>query len=477
MAITAPTYDPVNTANSLADKYVMARQQILDVQNKEASATLKGLTELNSAILAFQSSLTTVLGSGKSMYAQAATFSDIAFGSATASATAAAGTYSFFVKQLAAANQVSYTALTDDTGVGGMLKINLGTSGTGGVTTIEVDMALADADNNGTLTTRELATAINGATGNTSLVTASIVTTGTDAGGRPISELVLTAKNTGLNSKITLDTSGVTGVSSLKEANEALPAALRVRTLVAEQDAEIRIGSENGTAITQATNTFTNIDGVKMSFTKAHKSGDAPLTITVGADSAGTTANVQAFVDAYNKLKGVLNRLTYAGDPSTGAAAGAFAHDGGIRALNDRMVSLLRPTTTGDTLASFGIIATKDGSLELRSDRLQAQLALKPTGLDVIIGSASSSPPTGIAGALDKFLKGWSSSADGQIKKRKEATTDKQELLADRQAFLDKQHEAAYSRYLKQFTALASMQGVMNNNVSMFDALFGNDKK
>jgi flagellar hook-associated protein 2 len=458
--ITAPTYDPINTANSLADKYVMARQQILNAQNAEASATLKGLNELNSAMLAFQSSLTSLTGATKSMYAQAATFSDTSFGSATASPTAAAGSYSFFVKQLATSSQVSYTGLTDNAGVAGTLNINMG-----GSLAFAVNLNAADTDANGTLSTRELAAAINSATGNTSMVTASIVTTGAT------SELVLTAKGTGANTAITIDTSGVTGTSSLKAAN-ADP--LRVRTLVAAKDAIINIGSESGTAITQSTNTFTNIDGVKMTFTKAQAPGSAPLNITVGTDSAGTTANVQAFVDAYNKLKSVLNKMTDAGDPATGAAAGAFAHDGGIRALNDRLVSLLRPTTSGDTLASFGIIATKDGSLELRSDRLAKQLALKPTGLDTIIGSASAG--TGIAGALDKYIKGWSSSADGQIKKRKEATTDKQELLSDRQAFLDKQHEAAYNRYLKQFTALASMQGVMNNNVSMFDALFGNNK-
>lgn len=461
MAITAPTYDPVNTANSLADKYIMARQQILNAQTAEASATLKGLTELNSAILSFQSSLTTLAGLGKSMYAQAATFSDTSFGSATASATAAGGTYSFFVKKLATASQVSYSGLTESDSKG-TLGIQMG-----GALAFNVDLNAADTDANGTLSTRELAAAINGASGNTSLVTASIVTTGAT------SELVLTAKNTGAATAITIDTSSVTGPASIKDAN-ADP--LRVRTLVAAQDAEIRVGGESGTPIIQATNTFSNIDGVSMTFTKAHTTGSAPLTITVGADNAGTTANVQAFVDAYNKLKAALNKLTDAGDPSTGAAAGAFAHDGGIRALNSRLVSLLRPATSGDTLASFGIIATKDGTLELRSDRLTRQLALKPTGLDTIIGSASSSSPTGIAGALDTFLKGWSSSTDGQIKKRKEATTDKQDLLGDRQAFLDKQHEAAYNRYLKQFTALASMQGVMTNNVSLFDALFGNDK-
>jgi flagellar hook-associated protein 2 len=460
-AITAPTYDPVNTANSLADKYVLARQQILNAQGAEATATEKGLNELSSAMSAFQTSLLSLTGTNKSMFAQAATFSDTSFGSATASATAAAGTYSFFVKKLATASQVSYTGLTETKSTG-TLAINMG-----GSLAFNVDLDAADTDGNSKLSPRELAAAINGASGNSSLVTASIVTTGTT------SELVLTAKNTGANTAITIDTSAVGGPASIKDAN-ADP--LRVRTLVAAQDAEIRIGSENGTAIVQASNTFTNVDGVKMTFTKAQATGSAPVSITVGADNASTTANVQAFVDAYNKLKAVLNKLTDSGDLSKGVAGGAFAHDGGIRALNDRLVGLLRPTTSGDTLAAYGIIATKDGTLELRTDRLQRQLALDPTGLDTLIGSASSSPQTGIAGALDKFLKGWTSSADGQIKKRKEATADQQDRIADRQAFLDQQHEAAYNRYLKQFTALASLQGAMTNNLSMFDALFGNDK-
>ncbi|NNG24320.1 flagellar filament capping protein FliD [Telluria aromaticivorans] len=461
-AITAPSYDPITTANSLADKYVMARQKIIDAQSAAAKATEKGLTDLGSAMTAFQTSLAALTGLNKNLYAQSATFSDTTVGSATAGATAAPGNYSFFVAKLATASQVSYAGLTDNAGVSGTLNINMG-----GSLAFAVNLNAADTDGDLTLSTRELAAAINSATGNTSMVTASIVTTGAT------SELVLTAKNTGLDSAITIDTTGISGASSLASAN-ADP--LRRRTLVVAQDAEIRIGSESGTPITQASNTFTNIAGVKMTFTKAQAPGSAPVAIAVGADSKNTIANVQAFVDAYNKLKGVLNKLTDSGDPSKGAAGGSFAHDGGIRALNDRLVTLLRPTTVGDTLASFGIIATKDGTLELNSERLQRQLALKPTGLDTLIGSSSVSSPSGIAGALDKFIKGWSNTADGQIKQRKEQTSNLQSTLADRQAFLEQQHEAAYNRYLRQFTALQSLQGAMTNNLSMFDALFGNNK-
>lgn len=460
-AITAPSYDPIPTATALADKYVLPRQQILDSQTKTASATEKGLTELNSALSAFQTSLAALTGLNKTVFAQSAVFSDTTLGSATASSTAAAGTYSFFVKQLAAASQVSYTGLTDNTGVGGKLTVNMG-----GAAAFEVDLAAADSDGNGTLSTRELAAAINAASGNEGKITASIVNT------NGTSELVLTSKETGANTAITLDTSAITGTSSLAQAN--LDPARR-RVLVQAQDAEIRVGAENGTAITQASNTFTAIDGVKMSFTKVQASGDTPFTLTVGADDKATTANVQAFVDAFNKLKTVLNKLTEAGDAANSVAGGAFAHDGGIRALNDRLTAILRPGS-GDSLASFGIIATRSGTLELNADRLMAQLARNPAGLDAVIGSTAAANPSGVAGALDSYLKTWSNSVDGQIKQRREQNTTQQLRITDGLARLELQHEAAYQRYLGQFTRLQTMQNLMNYNVTLFDALFSSDK-
>jgi flagellar hook-associated protein 2 len=458
-AITSPTYDPIPTATNLADKYVAPRQQILTTQLAAATAAERGLTEMNSALLAFQTSLTALTGTNKTVFAQSAVFGDTTVGSATASSKAAAGTYAFFVKQIATASQVSFTGLADNTGVAGTLKLNLG-----GALAFDVDMA-ANTDG-GALSTRELAAAINGAAGNGGKVTASIVTTGGTA------ELVLTARDTGLNSAITLDTSGITGTSSLADAN-ADPA--RRRVLVGAQDAEIRVGAENGTAITQASNTFTAIDGVSMTFTRAHAAGAAPVTLTVSADTTTSTANVQAFVDAFNKLKTTLSKLTASGDAAKGVAAGTFAHDSGVRALNDRLGTLLRPAN-GDSLAAYGIISTRTGTLELDAKRLTSQLAVNPTGLDALIGAPSSSAPTGIAGALDNYLKTWSSSVDGQIKLRREQTTSEQSRLSARQASLDGQHEAAYQRYLRQFTQLQNMQSVMNNNVSLFDALFGNDK-
>lgn len=457
--ITAPTYDPVPTSEQMAAKYVASRQQILTAQKAAAAAAAKGLTDLNSALVAFQTSLSALTGTNKTVFAQSATFNDAAIGSATATSTAAAGTYSFFVKQIANVSQVSYTGLTDSTGVAGKLAVNMG-----GALAFEVDMASADTDGGG-LSTRELAAAINAATGNNGKITASIVNTG------GTSELVLTSKETGLANAITLDTSNITGTSSLKDAN-ADPA--RRNVLVQAQNAEIRVGSETGTVINQASNTFTAIDGVKMTFTKAQATGSAPVQLTVKADDKATAANVQAFVDAFNLLKTTLNKLTAPGDAAAGVAGGAFAHDGGIRALNDRLAGLLRPGS-GDSLATYGIIATRSGGLEVDSARLLSQLALKPNGLDAVFGSTGSATPTGVAGNLDKYLKTWSNGVDGQIKMRRTQASTQQLRLDDRQASLTQQQDSAYRRYLTQFTQLQTMQGVMNHNVTLFDALFGND--
>jgi flagellar hook-associated protein 2 len=453
-----PTYDPASTAAALAEKYTSGRQQILTAQTKQASAVSKGLNDLGSALSTFQSSLSSLTGLKKTLFAQSAAFSDTAFGTATASSTAPAGTYAFFVEKLATASQMSYSGLKDEAGSG---TLNIKMNGK----TIAVDLGSADTDISGTLSPRELAAAINADADNTSLVTASVVSTGV-VNGADTWELVLTAKNTGAASSITLDTSAVTGAASLVAAS-ATP-----HELVKAQDAVIRVGTENGTAISQATNTFTNVDGVTMTFTKAQAPGSVPLTLTVGADNGATTANVQAFVDAYNKLKGAIDGLVDAGDPSKGQAGGAFAHDAGVRALRDRLVSLMRPSGASASLAAFGIIATRDGTLELRPARLTSQLALDPTGLDKLIGS-SGAPASGIAGALDAFMKDWNSSTNGKIKGRKEDNSSLQGDLTLRQTKIDQQYDSAYKRYLMQFTKLQTLQSQMSSNTSMFDALFG----
>ena len=459
MAITSPTYDPASTAAALAEAYIGKRQDVQATQTKKAQAAAKALNELKGAIATYQASLFTMATSA-SLLSRSAKFSDDAIGTASASAAASAGTYSFFVEKLATSHQVAFSAIPTAPANSGTLGINLN-----GVASFSVDLNAADTDGLGGMSTRELALAINAAPDNKGKVSASVITI------NGVAELVLTSQSSGVAGTITLDNSGVTDA-----ALQAALAPANSRNLVAAQDAVIWLGAETtGTRIEQGSNTFTNIEGVSMTFTKAQASGQPAVTLTVAADNSATTTNVQKFVTDYNRLKAVIDGMVSAGNPAEKKAAGVFSDDGGVRVLQSRLVSILRQAGT-NSLAAYGITASRDGTLSLDAARLTKQLAVDPNGLDKLIGKASTTAPSGIAGDLDGYLKQWSSASNGQIKQRLESNDKLLVRLDKRQEELDQQYNGAYQRYLKQFTMLQGLQAQMNSSSSMLDALFGNKK-
>lgn len=463
--ITAPTFDPINTATSLATKAVASQKDRLTSQTSSATAAGKALSTLNAAISTFQTSLSSLAGIGKSVLAQSATLSDTTIGSASAKPTAAAGSYSLFVAKLATASQASY-AVTDGVAATGTLKIALSATDTSAsAPTFSVDLADADTDGDGSVSAREVAAAINHAPNNGGLVSAGLATI------NGVAQLVLTAKNTGVDNTVWMSAStSDPDLDGVFTPDYALGAR---QELVASQDAQFYFGGKTGTPVTQASNVFTGIDGVAFTATRAQGASENAFTLNVASDNAATTANAQAFVDAYNKLQGVLKPMLDAGDSSNNQAAGAFAHDASITALQNRLVSLLR-ANSNPSLASYGIVATRDGTLSLDATRLTKQLAANPDGLDTLVGSASKSSPKGVAGALNTYLDVWSNSVDGQLKTRIDANTKLQSTLTQRQDDVQKTYDSYYTRYLNQFTQLQTLQSAMNNNVSMFDALFGN---
>lgn len=460
------TYDPTASAQALTDKYTADLQARITAQTKAATATSGGLVNLKMALTSFSSSLLS-LTSGKTMLVQGATFSNTALGSATASESAAAGTYSLFVEKVATNNQVSLGGLSNmamPAADKGTLKIKLANN-----TDFTVDLSKANTDaDNATLSAKDIAAAINAEPKNNSRVTASVITIG------GIAQLVLTSNVSGEEGALSLDTSAM-DPGALKDALAATP-----KQLVAAQDAVIWVGGkpadplDTSNRVKQSSNTFSNIDGVKMTFTKAQASGDAPMTLTVALDSSATTTNAQSFVTAYNKLKAVLDGLTDPGDPSSGKAAGVFSSDSGVRVLRDQLVRTLRETATG-ALANFGITAQRNGTLALDATKLTAALKTNPGGLDKAIGNNSGGAPSGIAGKLDKFIETWTST-NGQLSQREASVAKLQKSLDERQTKFEADYTAMYNRYKAQFTQLQVLQARMAQTTDMFDALFSSDK-
>lgn len=447
-------FDPVTTASQLANAYVQAMQDQITSRKTAAQKTSTGLNTLKSALTAFNtalSGLSSTTGS-KGLRQYTATLSE-SIGTASATSNAQAGTYSFHVEQVATAHQIAFADLPAvPVAFGGPLLVQLGDG-----SSINVNLVAADADGDGTITQSEIARAINTAEGNAGKVTASIMTV--DGQQR----LLLTAGNTGTDSKITLDASGLPA-GALRDALSTS------QELVEAKNAIVWLGGQGGIRIEQASNTVTAIQGVSVTFTRAMQASDAPVTLTVESDNSATAANVQKFVDAYNTLQKALDNLTKVNTDDR-ASSGVFASDAGVRALRSRLNSMIRQEFGGLTLAALGVKASRDGTLSLDSARLEKTLAANPSALDDFFGKSSITNGSGLLGALSEYIDVWTKAGTGQIASRQTSVESIQKRLTERQTRLDAQYESVYQRYLQQFTQLQALQAQMSQTSGLFASM------
>lgn len=459
--MASTSINPTSMANSLATAYTQVAQDQLTTQTNKAQATSNALTSLRSALSTFNGALT-ALSAKKGLTQSTATFSNTTIGTATATSTAQAGSYSFFVEKLATGSQVAYQDLpAPAASEGGPIVVQM-PDGT------QINVTLADADNDGTISQSEVARAINLAPANQGKLTATTVS----ANGK--TQLLLSAAQTGgladpvtgVVPNIAIDASGLPA-GTLKTALGGSP-----NVLVAAQNAVVWLGAQGtGIKLEQASNTFTSIPGVSITFNQAMAAGSAPVTLTVAGDASGTAANVQTFVDAYNALNKVLDSLTATGSADGKTSAGAFASDAGIRALRGKLASILRQSFGGLSALDLGVKSDRSGTLSLDSAKLGKALAAHPDGLSQVFGSTSATGSSGLLGAFNDYAGVWLNSANGLLKNRQDSLQRAQSALTEKQTRLDATFKLYYERYLQQFTALQGLQEQMGQTSNLFSSL------
>lgn len=442
--------NPTQMATQLATIYTQGTQDIITRDSKSADATNAGFTRLRSALSAFNTAMDALSGK-KGLVKNSVSFAGSSGATGAASASAQPGTYSFFVEAVASNHQIAFADLPAvPVATGGPLVIQQADG-----SSFNVNLLMADADGNGTISQTEIARAINQASGNAGKVTAQVVNTGNG------SQLILSSGASGEDGAISVDASGLPA-GALKDALSATP-----NELAQARDAVVWLGDQGtGVRIQQASNTVTAIDGVTLSLTRAMSTGDAPATLTVAADEAGTADNVRSFVTAFNTLQGVINDLTKT--DISAASRGVFASDSGVRALRTRLNDILRQDFGGVRLSELGISTDRQGALTFDAAKLEKTLDVKPDALDKAFGSSSLSAPSGVLGSMNTYLKTWLDSGSGQIKRRQDSVQTLQRDITNRQARLDEQFAMSYERYLLQFTQLQSLMGQLNQTSGMF---------
>ncbi len=435
-ASSASAGGSVLDVGSLVSQLVNAAQSpqasIITSQTKTVTTQISALGSFKGALSTFQSSLG-ALDTASAFALQTASSSNTAIFTASTGSSAVPGSYSVTVAQLAQAQQLVSKPVVGGSSatVGtGSLTVSLGTSSFN---------ITVDSTNN---TVAGIAAAINSATGNPG-VTATVVS-GTDG-----AHLVLSSSLTGAANNIQVSESD--GGTALAAFTYGTGNTGNYKENSAAQDAQFSIA---GVAYTNASNTVSNaISGVTLNLTATTTSGSS-ATLTVAGDTKTITANISAFVAAYNTMQSTLASLgSY--DPSSGTA-GPMLGDSLLQGMQNQLRQTLNSVVnTGssayNTLTSIGITSKSDGTLTLDSTKLANALATNSGAVTQLFSST-----TGVAKTLNSQLT-TELATNGAVDSRSQTLVKQNNALSKEQTDLTTQMAALSSSLTTQFSTLNTL--------------------
>ncbi|YCI82875.1 flagellar filament capping protein FliD [Enterobacteriaceae bacterium] len=408
------------------------QQADLDAENKALSTLESSLNDFKTAVDALNSETSGPIVNAVSCNNDSVT--------ATADSSAMPGSYSFYVEQLAQAQQTSIAFSDTQIPASGTLTLTMGDA------QMDIDLTQSDSDGDGSISASEMADAINHSDDNPG-VTATLVKTG------DTTTLMMTSDETGQASAFSLSSTGNASLDSCLSAKKDVSTA---------QDAVIYLGNDaTGTKIVNSSNTFDDlIPGASITFTEVPDDGK-PVTLKISQDEGTSEQKVQSFVDAYNSLVDTLDDLTDIG--SDGSSGGAFAGDAGLRSLANQLGNTVHGDYNGASLIDYGITLDTNGHLQIDSEKFDAGMKKNPEGLtDIFVGDDS------MVAQIDNLMDTYLDSSSGIITKRQRAITEQQDQISDQTKQLQETYNTNYERYVDEWTATLVEITQMQNSMAAF---------
>jgi len=411
-------------ATQLATYEVQSSLDRLNRNESNYKTQRDALSKLRTSLTTFKSAMSGLKTGNATMLVNSASFSQDGYASATVGTQAQPGSYQFYVEQLASKQQVAVQGLVDGS-LSGTLTLKDQTFKLGDYATLD-----------------DAAKAIN--------ATADLGVQATLVRSNGEVSLVLTSSESGAANAFAYSLTGTAATTT---------------PLSTAADAQIRMGGSFGSGgilLTSSSNTFDNvIDGVSLSVSKVHKSGDTALTLTVGQDQSATKGKAQSFIDAFNALMTSFDSLTASGSDSS--ARGALAGDSSVRSIEGRLNALLRTDFGGSSLIDFGISADRNGKLTIDASRFEAAVAKDPAAFEALFTGKDN-----LLDSIDKTVASYTSSTNGMLKNRMDTLDMNLRRIDEQFENLQQQYDSYYSRYLKQFTSMMQTMQSMEQTSGMF---------
>jgi flagellar hook-associated protein 2 len=392
----------------------------------------------------------------------------------TTSASTLPGSYSIEVQRLASvqSNATGVYASADALVGEGTLHIELGTWGAGqtsftpkaGATAVDITVG-PPAESLAQL--RDKINASN------SGVVASVLT---DASG---ARLVLRSAATGEANGFRVGVSDNDGnnVDGIGLSALAFDPSAGILTMAQALAAANAAASLNGLPIASESNTLSNVlDGMTLTLGKVTT---APVLVEAKSDKESIRKALDSFVTAYNDLnKLVAEQTKYDAASKT---AGVLQGDSAAVSIRSQMRSLLGSSSGASAmftrLAEVGFDVQTDGSIKLDETKLANGLAnlgemKKLFSNSDLLTPANNGIATQLRAMADQVLgiEGSISTRTEGLRKRIDLNQDRQELLEDRIAMMEKRLRAQYTALDRQMASLNSLSNYVTQQLSVLNS-------
>ncbi|MGS5088822.1 flagellar filament capping protein FliD [Hydrogenophaga sp. A37] len=427
------------------------------------------LTQLKSLATSFQTKLST-MGTIKSQVAalgdaaaklskntgwdavKATSSNPLAIG-VTVKAGAPATSITMEVQNLAKAQSTASTAVTTGSAMGtGSMTIELGqwagssfTAGGGTPVTIDID---ADEDS-----LAEIAAKINESDAG---VSATVLK---DASGE---RLLMRSKATGEENAFRISVADDDGQDTDASGLSRLAFSVgNANGMARSQSAENALATINNVSISSASNTLADtLTGMTMQLSQETT---APVEINVSNDNDAISANVKAFVDAYNTLNTTLATATRYDEATK--TAGPLQGDSTTVGLQNALRGMMRSVSSStpySRLSDVGIELKTGGKLEIDATKMGAALD-NLDNLKALFTTTGSDPTAvGFGWKIKSFAEGLID-ADGTVTNKTEAIKSSIKRNSLEQERVNDKALRSEKRLLAQYNAMDASVGKLNS--------------
>ncbi|CAH0242802.1 Flagellar hook-associated protein 2 [Microbacterium oxydans] len=253
---------------------------------------------------------------------------------------------------------------------------------------------------------QDLAKAINAAKAG---VTATVVPAGTDADGKPLSRVQLTAVETGAAGAFTLHRGTAADVAAGTAPDVATELGAAVLTQGADAGIRLFAGTAAEQTLTSASNTISIGEDIDVTVTKA--SAD-PVVVSVALDAKAQTTKAETFV---KEIAALLVRIDNGSKATVGAVGekttlGVFTGDSTVRNLRTALADAVQYPVDGVSPSTIGISISDKGVLSFDAEKFAAALADDPEKTQAVFA--------GLAGRLEAVTDKYSDKYDGLLTQR-----------------------------------------------------------